>query len=59
MSWIYVAVALGVAGLTVLAVVTARVLVATRRLSAEVRRASAQLTAARETLRARNGANGN
>lgn len=57
MAWIYVAVAVGVAGLAVLGFVAVRVLVAAKELSAEIRRASAQLTAGGITLRAQSGAN--
>ncbi|GAA2668389.1 hypothetical protein GCM10010412_046380 [Nonomuraea recticatena] len=58
MSWIYVAVALGVAGLAVLGFATARVLTEARRLSDEVRRASARIASSEQTLRLRNGAKG-
>ncbi len=58
MTWIYVAVGMGAAGIAVLGFVAVRVLVAARELSAEVRRASAQLTARGKTIGARNGANG-
>jgi uncharacterized membrane-anchored protein YhcB (DUF1043 family) len=55
MIWIYAAVGLGVAGLAVLGVLTARVLVAARGLGREIDRARKRIEPAQARLRAEIG----
>lgn len=54
MTWIYGAVALGVAGLVPLVVLTARLLVSARRLAGEIERTTALLAPVRERLKSAN-----
>jgi hypothetical protein len=56
MTWIYGAVALGVAGLVPLAVLTARLLVSARRLTSEIEQAASRLEPVRAQLLAVTGA---
>lgn len=58
MTWIFVAVGVAFAGLVVLLVLSARVMIAARALSREIAHASAQIAPAERTLRQRIGANG-
>ncbi|MEO3810162.1 hypothetical protein ABGB17_14270 [Sphaerisporangium sp. B11E5] len=58
MTWIYAAVALGVAGLVPLVVLTARLLVSARRLAGEIERAASRLEPVRDRLRAAIAASG-